>query len=183
MTANLWNEKHKRIFQSRDKAMHDKLVQQISRMSIRARVAFGLVCIERAMRQFGMDRNRIKLLLQGLWRYTEAEDLSDWNCAMDVEQLRDACGETVSLESREVLAQLFSELDEIGGGNLFGAFRNEFTLTPATNLVAIVVEHKIELPDPGPFIRVSPRRPWNAWGRRFEMAELRGLIGETETNL
>ncbi len=160
--------------------MQDQLDQQITRMSIRARVAFGLVCVERAVRRFGVDGERMECLLRGLWRYTDADDLSGWGCALDAEELAVACGEAVSRECLEVLARLFSELDEIGGGNLFGAFRNEFTLTPAKNLVAILIEQRIALPPVKPFIRVSPRRLWNAWGRPFAVADLRELLEQAE---
>jgi hypothetical protein len=150
-----------------------ELSRQVSRMSIRARVAFGLVCIERAIRQFGGSAERAEVLLNKLWEYTEAADLSSWGCAMDVEQLASAFGNEIPPSKLEVLSRLFKELDQIGGGNLFGGFRDEFTLVPTMNLLSIMSEHGIEPPSTERFIRTSPRRFWNAWGRPFSGRALR----------
>lgn len=148
----------------------------ISRMSIRARVAFGLVCAERAFRHFAIREAVIDQLLKRLWSYTDAERLDSWGCRWEAAELIDEFGEGIPRAHGETVAHLLEALDEIGGGNLFGGFKNEFTLEPALKLVAILDEHGVPLPPLKPFIRVSPRRFWSAWGRRFTFAELQELL-------
>lgn len=155
-----------------------KLAGQISRMSIRARVAFGLVCVQRTVSKWGMEDSELNRLLEGLWWYTEREDLSSWGCTTLPEQLSPASIAAIPPERLESLSRLLDELDEIGGGNLFGGFEDTFTLTPTLNLAAILEQEGVVLPPTQPFIQINSRRLWNAWGEPFARAQLRQSLDQ-----
>lgn len=159
-----------------------RLSRAVSRMSIRARVAFGLVGVERAARRLGLEDPWLDGELQGLWRYTEANDLSWWNCSADAEYLAEVFSRATPRERLEMLARMLNALDEIGGGNLFGGFQNEFTHTPTMDLAAIVAEQGVLLPPTKPFVKISPRRPWDAWGKSFNVAEMRRRLDQAESS-
>jgi hypothetical protein len=149
-------------------------------MSIRARVAFGLVCVDRAVDELGLRGKWIDQRLRGLWWYTAAANLSAWGCKVGVEELEQVYGSTVNHDSLELLSQMFAELDEIGGGNLFGGFRDEYTRVPTLNLVRLLTSRGIPIPPPKPFIRISPRKWSDAWGAPFSAAQLEALLHESE---
>ena len=61
---------------------------------------------------------------------------------------------------------------------MFGEFKNEYTLAPTLNLAAFAGELGASLPDPHPFVKISPRRWWNAWGKPFAWTELQKLLSK-----
>jgi hypothetical protein len=137
-------------------------------MSILARSAFGLVCLEQACSHLAIRSARLDALLQRLWRKVESGKLEGWSCDGEIEDVP------------ALLGQMLRELDEIGGGNLYGGFRNEFTLTPTLNLARLLETNGIPLPPRPPFSALSPRRWWDAWGQPIDVAELRQrLAGES----
>jgi hypothetical protein len=55
------------------------------------------------------------------------------------------------------LYRVMRQLDEIGGGNLHGGFRNEYTLIPSLELCRLLSSRRIVLPPRRPFIRKGRR--------------------------
>ena len=141
------------------------LAGQVTRMSIHARAAFGLVCLERAAGRLDIRSPELDQLIQRLWSKLETGQLEDWGCG--------GAADDLPPPQRDAIGPLLHELDEIGSGNLYGAFRNEYTLIPTLNLAGLLKAQDIPLPPRQPFIANSPRRWWDPWGQAIDTARLR----------
>ncbi len=161
------------------------LRSQISCMTIRARVAFGLVCAERACNHLGLSNDEVHRIFTSLWRYTSDEDLAWWGCKQTARDILESADATLAMRDSLFLYRVMGRLDEIGGGNLFGGFRNEYTLMPTLQLCRILTSRQVSLPPTRPFIRKGRRTilgipniflGWDyAWGRTFDGLNLREL--------
>jgi hypothetical protein len=154
-------------------------------MAIRGRVAFGLVCAERVCHHLGLTGDQVDRVFDDLWRYTSDERLDWWNCKSTAREILETAGGSVSMADCRFLYRVMRQLDEIGGGNLFGGYRNENTLIPSLELCRLLSSRGISIPPTRPFIRGSRRTVlgFTIWsigfgdplGRRFDGRELRVL--------
>ncbi len=155
------------------------LRRQISRMTIRARVAFGLVCAECVYKHLGLSSDFIDETFASLWKYTSAEDLEWWRCKNYGRAILESSNTQLSMKDCLLVCRVMKQLDEIGGGNLYGGFKNEFTLVPTLKLANLLDARRILLPPTRPFIQTDSRFAWlgtyDAWGRPFNGQHLRAL--------
>src|SRR4051812_45060808 len=52
---------------------------KLKRISIRARVAYSILCLERAVFAMGKKKSDWNVLLNRLWSYTDLEYLDEWH--------------------------------------------------------------------------------------------------------
>ncbi len=158
-------------------------------MTIRARVAFGLVCAESVCKHLGLSSDHIDETFTSLWKYTSAENLEWWGCRHHGRVILESSDVQLSMKDCLLVCRVMKQLDEIGGGNLYGGFKDEFTLVPTLKLANLLDSRQILLPPTRPFIQASSRLTFwgalnmtnGAWGRPFSGLRLRALAKSDST--
>jgi len=131
-------------------------------LSIRARTALAVTCLERVCEAWSLRNEELRELTRLLWQFTSAERLDSWDgqlaAAMpqDLDELEPlVAGTPLSDEQKGQLLSLLHDLSEVAGGNLFGGFHSEFTRTPLLKVVRMLDELQIPPPVLRPFTRSS----------------------------
>ena len=163
-------------------------ISHLSQMTIRARVAFGLVCAERVTNHLGLANPVVETVFDSLWKYTSSENLEWWNCKGTARNILETTDKKLPMRDVLLLFRVMGQLDEIGGGNLYARFNNEITLAPTVALCRILMLRHISLPPAVPFIAQSPRTlfgipnirlGWTRnWGKPFDGCSLRRIASD-----
>ncbi|MDW7694367.1 hypothetical protein R9C00_06425 [Flammeovirgaceae bacterium SG7u.111] len=173
--------------------MKKNLIDEIKSISITARVAFGLICLEKCIKNEKLFLNNTFLwLLNEMWSYTNTSDAASWQEEMD-----EACPEVI-FDERAVyeefekitpqmgyeLRSLYDEIpayitrivDEvilIGTSNLY-AGTGEYAKNShfhTMNVIQIMEDKNIPLPSIEIFREYSFKEK-GGWGRGFDKEEI-----------
>ena len=174
--------------------------------TIRARMAFGICCIENALEKSGIVNAGWQEVFDLLWRFPTAEeirDLGSWYeneqegipyCVLDEVPYKDAHFEYLSEEQYTRFKNLYTEAGaficglidttaHIGTQCLYGGVRDgaPITLNYLDKLTALMKEHSVPLPDIAFFQQFSyakdPVTDWPVWGKQISVDVLRQKSG------
>lgn len=144
-------------------------------ISIRGRVVFAVECLLKVTTELhivtGLDTFIVNLL-----EFTSCDKLELWDTKIKIQLPKNMNNETISenfeydeeLSEKEqnLLTNVFLEVLNVGRANLYKNFENNITLKHVMNLVSLLKENKIELPnvDKLKFSMVSEN---DGWGNVF----------------
>lgn len=145
-------------------------------ISIIGRFAFGASCFEKVCKDWGVRTSQIAEFIKLLWTFTSSNRLDLWE--KDVLKYLPEDDDLISYdikfgigflshEQQLVMVDLILEIIELGRGNLYAGFKSEFTLVPILNIVALLENNNIILPNIEPFER-SKADECHGWGRNVD---------------
>ncbi|MCS1350890.1 hypothetical protein [Mechercharimyces sp. CAU 1602] len=151
--------------------------KDFEKISIRGRLAFGVNCIIRVTETWGVKSDKMNHLILELLSFTHSEDLSEWEDRLghlfpkeeSMIYAKTFGFEHLSSYKREELFKLIVEVYDIGAQNLYGGFRDHFSLNPLMNVIRILNENDIPLPDIGAY-RKSKVEEEGGWGYSIDFS-------------
>lgn len=169
-------------------------VEEVKQVSIRGRVAFCAICLEKALSKLDLSSPITEKIVNLLWEFTETNDFVDWerkateispdtvlenhpdNNFADYETLSvDYLNELENAYSSmpEEIIELISWSLEAGAANLYGntGAYSEITLEAVRNGIDIMNKLQIELPDIN-FLKFSKFQEEFGWGKPFKRSIL-----------
>lgn len=154
----------------------------IDQISIRGRMAYGLLCIEKAQRAFAVHSKSINTLLGDLWKFTSMKRLDEWeqeilpwrrfiaafeDDCIENEEWREFAAEWgighLDLQRQKDLGRMLMLAEKIGGDNLYSAFNNDTTAAPLFELIEIMTDIGVPLPGRGG-VSMSKIEEKDGWG-------------------
>lgn len=127
-----------------------------------------VTCLERLCEKWQVGNQKIKELINLLWTFTSSNNLDLWDKRirgfLPHENWEVEFGYGFLYKDKlETLTDVLIEVIEIGGGNLYGGFRSEFTMRPTIKVASLLEANNIELPDLEPF-KKSKVTEFHGWG-------------------
>lgn len=164
----------------------------MSNLSIRARVAYAILCLENLLQHLNKDLSKWELILEELWKYT-AGNPGEWHESM-AEMRPFSINEEVAFELKECvyidlekharLKELYKGANEdvlkmvdltfeIGTRNLYASIVNNSpdTLNYLDQIIAILERNGIELPTTSKLQGFTIDQQ-NGWGNSFTRTEV-----------
>lgn len=172
-----------------------KSIEKLNKISIRGRVAYGIICLERAIAHFGFDKYDWSYLLNLLWSITYSK-LGVWHYPLAECTGRSIINDEEYLEDLDFLTkEKFWELNklyknanstvlkiidlifEISTRDLYSSIANnsQDTLGYLIEIIELMEQNNIPLPDVELFERF-PIAEGDGWGREFTRDELMNEI-------
>lgn len=166
--------------------------QPLKNLSIRARAAYAILCLENVLKHQGNDLAMWGLPLKKLWQITDLQFVDDWlytTSEILPENIRDDAYSTETFETLELneynqLKQLYADIDpliediiekifKIGTAEVYAGIKDHSprTLAPLLDVITLLENKHVPLPDPEVFNRYSMTEK-DAWGDRFGREEL-----------
>ncbi|MCS1350886.1 hypothetical protein [Mechercharimyces sp. CAU 1602] len=147
------------------------LIDKISSISIRGRLAFGITCLEKVCFEWNVRNTKTDELISNFWLFMEflgyddhdqkvydllPDDDRPWVNASQLSYTY------LSEEQQRDLTELIDEVLLIGMRNMAGGFSNDVTLIPTLEVVRILEKNNIKLPDLTPFLKskVTENEGW-----------------------
>lgn len=166
--------------------------QTLKKLSIRARAAYAILCLENALKQLDKDFTLWELPLKKLWQITDLQFVDDWlytTSEILPENIKEDAYSTETFETLELseynqLKQLYAGIDPlindiiekiflIGTAEMYAGIKDHSpkTIAPLLDVIKILEDRYIPLPDPQIF------KPYfmtekDAWGERFGRDDL-----------
>lgn len=168
---------------------------ELEDLSIRARVAFGIECLERLInRSTASELNWEDLLLSKLWGYTSSDNLGRWHYLIS-EYTPFSILEDISFEEKEYeyitkieyneLLQIYQKCNdellkcidlifEIGTLDLYSSIKDKSprTLRMLKEIITIIESNSLQLPDLKKYENYLIDYK-NGWGAKFERENLK----------
>lgn len=155
-------------------------------ISIRGRVAYGIVCLEKFCEAYNVASNNMKELIEALWFFTDtkAEWLEDWKdmICKKIGFMEEVYEYAYKYEYRnlpfgiqEDITNLIDEVLCIATVNYFGRrlrFNSRLTEEPTLKVAEILIKNNIELPDINVF-KISNVEEGNGWGNEIDPEEFK----------
>ena len=167
--------------------------EKFENVSVKARVSYGICCLERTLLYYNCTLEKWKWVLEKLWKYTSMEYLDDWYYEM-AEYLPDSLLEDTKYnseefeyiteeqfyilldlyrtESNKMISQIFRLVFEMGTIDIYSELENfaPNSLNCLEKIENIMNQNNIELP---PIINQSNYsfQENNGWGKSFEGKE------------
>lgn len=157
-------------------------------LSIRARVAYGILCLEQTLQKLGYDYNRWQFLLDTLWSYTYSNP-GAWHMItaeitplsiMGEGEYNTFDFECITSEQYSLLKRMYSTIPkeyfvifelifEIGTKDLYASIVNGSKETHGflATIVKVLEENKIEVPDIPEFLMKQSIDENYGWGNPF----------------
>lgn len=143
-------------------------------ISIVGRVAFGVTCLEHLCEKWNIKNQQMVELIELLWTFTSSNNLSVWESQIN-EILPDYTYEIpikfgfefLLKDKQETLTDVILEVIEIGGANLYGGFKSEYTIGHTLKVASLLENNNIELPDLKPFQK-SKVTEFHGWGNSVD---------------
>jgi hypothetical protein len=134
-------------------------------MSMAARMAMALTCIEAAARAEGLTPGPIDDVVDLLWRFVESEDLSAWEG--ELVRMQDATEGFARLPVPDWVRQMLHECATHGDSYVCSAIEDvgPESLRALLRLFAIAEDHGYRLPDTQTFLQ-SSFAELDGWGGR-----------------
>lgn len=167
-------------------------MSQIKNLSIRARVAFGILCLERILKHFQFDLIKWNILLNELWKYTNSNvgkwheiisEMTPFSINEQVDFELKGC-EYINKEKHDDLQKLYIDVNndilkvidlifEIGTRDLYSSISNnsQDTIKYLQEIILVLEKNDIELPNIKQLQKFSILEN-NGWGREFTKEEL-----------
>lgn len=167
--------------------------EKFKNTSVKARVAYGICCLEKTLIHYNCTLEKWKWVLEKLWKYTSIEYLDDWYYEM-AEFLPDSflegdqynpeefeyiteeqfyiLLEIYTTESNQVISQIFRLVFEMGTIDMYSKLENfaPNSLNCLEKINSIMYQNGIELPSITNQNKYSFRDN-NGWGKSFEGKE------------
>jgi hypothetical protein len=166
--------------------------KEFEKISMRARVAYGICCLENAIKYYNLSHLSWTFILNVLWSYTN-KNVGRWHELMS-ECSPDSILEELSFKEKgithisendyEALRLLYSNVNtvcqniinslfNIGTRNLYSSIVNNSpeTLIYLQEIIDIMDQNNIPLPDIKPFMKF-PITEEEGWGREFTREEI-----------
>lgn len=162
------------------------MMESFKTVSISGRVAFGIHCLEAALKQYNYDTPEVRLILARIREFVEKDDLDVWerrvteiapssildgHPANIFEQY-----ETISLEylislkklyesMQSLLKDLIDAVIDIGKSNLYGGVGaySEYSLREVDKVIDIMNDLQVPVPESTPYF-ISPFSENGGWG-------------------
>lgn len=169
------------------------MIEQFKNISMRGRVAYGILCLESTLNSEEKFSKGWKLVLERLWSYTEIKYLDEWqdktleilpSSIMEIENFEEEDLEYVSQTEFDVLKSLYGNANNmvldmievifyIGTLELFGSISNGAiqSLKQLEKLLSIMNSIPVEPPAIGLVRRYSFQEE-NGWGTSFNKKEI-----------
>jgi hypothetical protein len=121
---------------------------ELEPLSIRARVALAITCLERFVDMLDARTSRLQSLIDHLWSYTNLEELAIWDEKQwqfrpesDDPNLQAAWFGFEHFEPGryEQICLLIENVFEVATGNLYGGYDSELTMYPLINSLSILI--------------------------------------------
>ena len=150
-------------------------------ISIRGRLAYGATCLERLCKVWNVQNEKMDLLLETLWTFTSIENLADWDNTVRhmlpdndrVEMYAYEFGYShLEMIKQKILTNTIWDVMEIGQGNLYGAFKSEYSMLPLINVIGTLKKNKIDLPIIKPF-KKSSILECDGWGKPIDKSNFK----------
>lgn len=164
--------------------------KQLKSVSVRARVSFGICCLEKALIHYGCTLEKWRFVVEKLWRYTNIKYLDDWYYEI-AEWLPDSLLEDniyhaeefeyvtkeqflflsnlYKTESNQTINKIFRLVFETGTIDLYSKLENfaPNSLNSLEKIESIMKQNNIEMPP----ITSQANHSFNennGWGERFD---------------
>jgi len=159
-------------------------------ISIRARFAFTVLCLENAIKMLNQKNSLWELVLANVWSLTSMKFVDEWlykisrimpssileddyedNDEISYSQYNEL--KTLYLKTPQIIFDIMEYIFECGTVDLYGKVvdNSPKTLKILDDLVILMEENKIPLPD----IKLLEKYPFSeneGWGREFEKGEI-----------
>lgn len=157
-------------------------------LSIRARVAYGILCLEQTLQKLGYDYDHWQFLLDTFWSYTYS-NLGEWHMIVAEITPLSIMGdgeyntfdfECITLEKYSLLKKMYSKISEeyfvifelifeIGTKDLYASIINgsKETYGFLSAIVKVLEENKIDVPDIPKFLIKQGIEENYGWGNPF----------------
>jgi hypothetical protein len=164
-------------------------------ISIRARVAYGILCLESLINFFQLDKNKWEFVLKELWKYTNSNvgrwhevmseiipfsvceeiDFQEKGCVIINEQTHNQLKDIYSEVNQDLLA-IIDLVFEIGTRDLYSTITNKSqdTLLYIQKINTILNKYKIDPPNYRIFEKYSISEN-NGWGIEFTRDDIFNL--------
>ena len=164
--------------------------KQLKNVSIKARVSFGICCLEKTLIHYGCTLEKWRWVLEKLWEYTSIEYLDDWyyeiaellpDSLLEVNTYRSEEFEYVTkdqflflsnlyrAESNQTINQIFRLVFEMGTIDLYSKLENfaPNSLNCLEKIENIMNQNNIEMP---PIMSQTNHsfKENNGWGESFD---------------
>lgn len=168
--------------------------EKIKQLSIRGRVAFCAMCLEKAISKLGLDSPQMDKIISLLWEFTESNNFAEWEKkatevspdtvlenhldndfadyeTLSVEYLNNLKDSYLSMP-KEII-ELISWSLETGLSNLYGntGEYSETTFNAVEKVISIMNKLQVGLPDIN-LIKFSHFQEEFGWGDRFSKVSL-----------
>ncbi len=161
-------------------------------ISLRARVAFAILCLENAIDHFDLPKNKWQIVLKKLWELTSMKYVDEWLYSVSKIMYSSILEDNYSEEWKQYLSiseymqlrelylttpnLIFEILDyifEIGTIDMYGAIldNSKETLKLLKQLIMLISKENIILPNVEPFAKFSIAEN-DGWGREFTRNEI-----------
>ncbi|MBD1373690.1 hypothetical protein IC620_15190 [Hazenella sp. IB182357] len=149
-----------------------ELIKELQLISIRGRVAYVTTCVDTLCKRWEIKSFTMNKFINEMKNFTHTINIEEWDLIIrsylpDEDTLEDYAFtfgyETLSLDKQQVMFNVFEEFIDVGQGNMYSAYDSEITLEPLMNLIQILQENDIELPDIMPF-KKSKATEQDGWG-------------------
>lgn len=156
-----------------EKAMTREVIPEgvselIRGMSIRARMALSITCLDILLKEFSIHAEEKSALMETFWQFVEDSQLWKWDQDRRTNSLLMAIGDYI-IHAENIPAdyscrnlpdfalQLIFEIDELGLGDLYGAVtgHSESTFDSLLNILHLMVAHGFSIPPLHPFLKSS----------------------------
>lgn len=138
----------------------------IDGLSIRGRMAYGVLCVENACDAFGIASATITVLLDDFWKFTSTKRLDHWEqtilpwhrfiSAFSDEFLKDRDWNEFAAdwaidhlsEDRQIaFGRLLVFIEAIGVDNLYSGFESDITAEPLIEIISVLKNFHMPLPE------------------------------------
>ena len=172
--------------------MKNNYLNQISGLSIRARVAFSALCLENSILYKKYNIEDYSIVLSVLWEYTSIQYIDDWQerfvevIPSVIESANNYEDDDFSMLNRSdffYLKSLYNKSDQIildiiektfyvGTIDLYGAIESNSpeSLSIMSDIIDLLVANNVPLPNLEPLLKFTLGP--NGWGEKFERSEL-----------
>lgn len=166
---------------------------KFEQISLRGRVAFAIVCFEKALINLKYDLRDWEIVLNYLWQFTNSNNLEDCNTianelipehVLEFKDYEKHCFELLSNEEFKILFQLYQNIDELinillfkihelGASHAYGSISGvgESSLRSLHGIIGAMEENNIPLPSINPFLKFSIEEN-KGWGNLFERKDV-----------
>lgn len=168
-------------------------IEQFKHISLRGRVAYGIICFENILIALNYDPNDWKIVLNYLWEFTSIPYLDDWNETivelipenlMEFKTYEEEEFERLSKDEYLYLYKLYQNIDssidivlrdiyELGISHAYSVIEGygESSLNSLQKIIDFMIDNNFSLPDIESFLKYSIKEN-RGWGDKFDGIEL-----------
>lgn len=137
------------------------MIPDFKHISIRGRLAFGMICLEKLVQTRNADHPLLHtVVFPKIWEFTSSPDLSEWEQMINLVDPSTVLYDDVDPDLKSLYQKLpedivdtISNVIEIGAGNIYGGTGeySPYTLKPLHAVIHTLMKLQLPLPDMAPF--------------------------------